>query len=198
MEIHKDNGCYHETSFVDENGNLRTIKVAVVQELARRGVDCLPERFKRSTGPSPLGQAHQGDVVLEEVPVIDLGVLKEGSEVAARVAELGRLAGAARGLGAFVVAGEGVPGEAAGAAREAVRGFFEMGYEEKRKSVGSYGGDVDNVGYGRNFVKCEDQKLDWIDRVTVRAVPPVDEGLKVWPLKPLNFRYFLQFLTFSF
>ncbi|PKI71388.1 hypothetical protein CRG98_008247 [Punica granatum] len=35
--------CFHEVSFTDRDGPLRTSGVPVVQELSRRGVTCLPE-----------------------------------------------------------------------------------------------------------------------------------------------------------
>ncbi|KAI4298582.1 hypothetical protein L6164_032123 [Bauhinia variegata] len=45
------------------------------------------------------------------------------------------------------------------------------------------------MGYGRNFVKCEDQPLDWIDRLTTKAASPsTDQELYVWPQKPPKFR----------
>ncbi|KAL1809559.1 hypothetical protein ACET3Z_026549 [Daucus carota] len=66
-------------------------------------------------------------------------------------------------------------------------GFFGLSFEEKKKSVGSFM-SVDNMGYGRNFVRSENQPLDWIDRMTMVASPVDDENLRVWPKKPHNFR----------
>ncbi|KAI9101419.1 hypothetical protein K1719_023901 [Acacia pycnantha] len=157
METDTENSCYHQTSFLDEKGSLKTMKVPVVQELARQGLKNLPDRFKR---PDSTTFAHQ---VFEEMPSVNLATLKEGSKsMMVRAEELAKLADAARRL-------------------------------EKKACVGTYS-DIDNMGYGRNYVKSEDQALDWIDRLTFRAVPPVedDERLRVWPLKPTNFREAMQ------
>ncbi|KAF7840726.1 protein SRG1-like [Senna tora] len=185
----KDNNiieCFHETTFLDENENLRTLKIPVVQELARQGLNHLPQRFKMMM-PTHTHTHHHDDVVVHDIlPTISLAKLKDGPDEAE---ESLRLAGAARGLGAFLIVDHGVPWEVVEGARQVVRGFFELSFQEKKDCVGSYGG-YDNMGYGRNYIKCEDQAVEWIDRLTVRAIPPIgeDEGLHVWPLKPHNFR----------
>ncbi|KAH0977805.1 hypothetical protein GBA52_027524 [Prunus armeniaca] len=62
--------------------------------------------------------------------------------------------------------------------RDVVKEFFGLSYVS-----------VDNMGYGRNFVKSEDQPLDWIDRVTMKAAPAgATQGLHVWPQRPAIFR----------
>lgn len=60
-----------------------------------------------------------------------------------------------------------------------VKKFFGLSFEEKKASVGSYVSG-DNMGYDRNFVKSEDQPLDWIDRVTMKGAPVgATQGLHV-------------------
>ncbi|XP_028770423.1 S-norcoclaurine synthase 1 [Neltuma alba] len=183
METYNENSCYHQTSFLDEKGRLRTVKVPVVQELARQGLKHLPDRFKR---PDSTAFAHH---VFEEIPSVNLATLKEGSESMVRAEELAKLADAARGLGVFLIVDHGVPLEVVDGARDVVKSFFKLPFPEKKACVGTYS-EIDNMGYGRNFVKSEDQALDWIDRLTFRVAPPLedDEGLRVWPLKPTNFR----------
>ncbi|TQD84290.1 hypothetical protein C1H46_030156 [Malus baccata] len=39
--------CFHEATYLDQEGQLRTSRVPVVQELARRGFKHLLERFIR-------------------------------------------------------------------------------------------------------------------------------------------------------
>lgn len=76
-----------------------------------------------------------------------------------------------------------------GAVKEVVKKFFDMSFEEKKNSVGTYG-SIDNMGYGRNFVNPQNQPVDWIDRLTMKAAPKGStNGLNVWPQKPRNFRY---------
>ncbi|KAK6143624.1 hypothetical protein DH2020_023972 [Rehmannia glutinosa] len=79
-----------------------------------------------------------------------------------------------------------------GARENVVKGFFELPFEEKKSSVGTYM-STDNMGYGRNFVKSEDQPLDWIDRLAMKAAPEgATDGLCVWPKNPANFRHVIE------
>ncbi|KAK4256403.1 hypothetical protein QN277_009275 [Acacia crassicarpa] len=188
METDTENSCYHQTSFLDEKGSLKTMKIPVVQELARQGLKHLPDRFKRLDSTT---FSHQ---VFEEMPSVNLAILKEGSKsMMVRAEELAKLADAARSLGVFLIKDHGIPLEVLDGARDVVKCFFELPFSEKKACVGTYS-DMDNMGYGQNYVKSEDQALDWIDRLTFRAVPPVedDERLRVWPLKPTNFREAMQ------
>ena len=45
----EDKVYFHEVSFIDKEGQLRTSKIPVVQELARqlKGLNHLPDKFKR-------------------------------------------------------------------------------------------------------------------------------------------------------
>ncbi|RVW31318.1 Protein SRG1 [Vitis vinifera] len=90
-------------------------------------------------------------------------------------------------MGMFLVTDHGIHPSVVHGVKDVVQGFFRLPLEEKRASVGSYA-SIDNMGYGRSFVKSEDQALDWIDRLAMKAAPKgVDEGLLVWPQKPPNF-----------
>ncbi|KAJ0010700.1 hypothetical protein Pint_33662 [Pistacia integerrima] len=130
MENHE--GYFHEASFTDPEGNPRTSKVPVVQELARQGLNHLPKRFIRANNT--------------QHPSV----------------------------------------------KDVVKGFFGLSFEDKKRSVGSYA-SIDNMGYGRNFVKSEDEPLDWIDRLTMKAAPVGgDEGLNVWPQNPPNFKAVIE------
>ncbi|XP_054779393.1 2-oxoglutarate-dependent dioxygenase 11-like [Prosopis cineraria] len=182
--MERDNVCYHESSFVDGEGKLRTLKIPVAQELARRGLTQLPHNFKRFHHPTPTPTASH------PIPTINLAILNHASQAMARPQELAKLAQAAHHFGLFLILDHGIAKEVVEGAIEAVRKFFELSYEEKKASVGTYN-DVDNMGYGRNFtVKSQDQVWDWVDRLTLRAHPPVThhEGIHVWPLNPSNFR----------
>ncbi|KAK4792916.1 hypothetical protein SAY86_023351 [Trapa natans] len=173
---------FHEVSFVDRDGRLRTSRVPVVQELDRRGITQLPQRFVQlkpgdSVGPT---QCCTGSETLQ---TIDLSMVRDGS-----AEELAKLAEAAKQQGMFLIKGHGVDSSVLDEVEAVVKGFFGLSFEEKKSSVGSYG-SADNMGYGRNFVKSEDQPLDWIDRLAIKALPKgATDGLNVWPHKPANFR----------
>ncbi|KAI8025771.1 Codeine O-demethylase [Camellia lanceoleosa] len=95
-------------------------------------------------------------------------------------------------MGMFLIVNHGIECCVLEDVKDVVKGFFGLSFEEKRESVGTYM-DVDNMGYGRNFVKSEDQPLDWIDRLTMKAAPKdATEGLLVWPQKPPNFRQVME------
>nr|XP_017218879.1 PREDICTED: protein SRG1-like [Daucus carota subsp. sativus] len=177
MENHGDH--FHEAQYTDQNGVLQTTKIPVVQELARKGITNLPQRF--ITSPQTLSATTQ-----VEVPTIDLLKLRVESD-SSRYRELAKLAGAAKEWGMFLVANHGVHDSVLDSVKDVVMGFFGLSFEEKKKSVGSFM-SVDNMGYGRNFVRSENQPLDWIDRMTMVASPVDDENLRVWPKKPHNFR----------
>ena len=177
--------CFHDVVIMGQNGIPRTVKIPVVQELARRGLEFLPKRFMKEHNCS-----HGDNINLP--PPINMAKLGKWAEPDVRAQELAKLASCAKEWGIFLVSDHGI--EKTGVmhgVKEAVEGFFRLPLEEKRASVGSYA-SVDNMGYGRNFVKSEDQALDWIDRLAMKAAPKegVDEGrLHVWPQKPPNFRY---------
>ncbi|KVI10843.1 Isopenicillin N synthase [Cynara cardunculus var. scolymus] len=191
MSINEEfNGAHsHEVSFIDQNGELKTTKIPVVQELVRQGlINHFPKRFI-ALPPTPPGN-HATSIVTP--PVIDITKLKRD---VTRDMELQRLAEAAKEWGVFLIQNHGVEDVVLDDAKNAVRGFFELSFEEKKASVGSYK-SVDNMGYGKNFVNSEDQPLDWIDRLAMKAAPgdpdEATNGLLIWPTKPANFRQTIE------
>ncbi|KAI8025776.1 putative 2-oxoglutarate/Fe(II)-dependent dioxygenase [Camellia lanceoleosa] len=197
MDIKQD-GYFHETKFIDQNGHLRTTRVPVVQELALKGLKDLPKRFISLKPDSPLlvptSCVQDGSDSSETLhPPIDVAKLRYhglGSE--GRTQELARLASVVKEMGMFLIVNHGIECCVLEDVKDVVKGFFGLSFEEKRESVGTYM-DVDNMGYGRNFVKSEDQPLDWIDRLTMKAAPKdATDGLLVWPQKPPNFRQVME------
>ncbi|KAI3770012.1 hypothetical protein L6452_01131 [Arctium lappa] len=182
----------HEVSFIDQNGELKTTMIPVVQELARQGLmnDHFPKRFI-ALPPTPPGN-HPASIV-NCPPVIDIAKLE--SDDATRELELRRLAEAAKEWGVFLIENHGVEDMVLDDVKNVVKGFFELSFEEKKANVGSYK-SVDNMGYGKNFVNSEDQPLDWIDRLTMKAAPvdpdEATNGLLIWPKKPANFRQAIE------
>ncbi|XP_028079355.1 protein SRG1-like isoform X1 [Camellia sinensis] len=197
MDI-KQNGYFHETKFIDRNGHLRTTRVPVVQELALKGLKDLPKRFISLNPDGPLlvptscvqDGSDSSETLLPPIDVAKLRYHGLGSE--GRTQELARLAGVVKEMGMFLIVNHGIECCVLEDVKDVVKGFFGLSFEEKRESVGTYM-DVDNMGYGRNFVKSEDQPLDWIDRLTMKAAPKdATDGLLVWPQKPPNFRQVME------
>ncbi|OVA05894.1 Oxoglutarate/iron-dependent dioxygenase [Macleaya cordata] len=212
MEEQMSSDCFHEVSFIDKHGQLRCSKVPVVQELARQGLQNLPDnRFLLKPDHQ---QHHHLPIIVpsQEVhlPVINMANLldpnhpdldQDQDQTRAHQEELERLARGVKEWGLFLVVNHGIPSNVLTSLEEVVKGFFNLSFHEKKASVGTYSNNIDNMGYGRNFVKSEDQPLDWIDRLTMRAAPKVvddtddddDDGvLHVWPRQPSNFRQVME------
>ncbi|KAH6767045.1 hypothetical protein C2S52_018028 [Perilla frutescens var. hirtella] len=178
MKNNKNNKInYHETKFIDQKGHQQTIKIPVVQDLARLKI--LPENFIREAvaahDPFPPAKT--------ELESIDIGKLRAKSDPT-EIRKLGRVC---REWGMFMIQNHGLD-QVLEPVEQVVNKFFDLPFEEKKSSVGTYM-STDNMGYGRNFVKSLHQPLDWIDRLTIKAAPVgATDGLRVWPNNPPNFR----------
>ncbi|KAL3538788.1 hypothetical protein ACH5RR_002154 [Cinchona calisaya] len=178
----------HEAKFIDQNGVIKITRIPVVQELARQRLDYLPERFIRGApANSPIAQFS------EPIPAIDMRKIQlECDHLEGRARELAKLADAAKEWGMFLIKNHGIEPKILDDLKDVVKGFFGLSFQEKKASVGSYV-SVDNMGYGRNYVKSEDQSVDWIDRLTMKAAPKdATLGLHVWPQNPPNFRQSME------
>ncbi|KAF7127903.1 hypothetical protein RHSIM_Rhsim11G0151700 [Rhododendron simsii] len=114
------------------------------------------------------------------------------SEGLGRTQELVKLASVAKEWGLFLVINHGIEDSVLHGVEDVVRGFFRLSFEDKKSSVGTYM-DVDNLGYGQNFVRSEEEPLGWIDRLAMKAAPSeASEGLLVWPRNPANFRQVME------
>ncbi|KAM1764224.1 hypothetical protein ACFX11_003495 [Malus domestica] len=172
--------CFHEATYLDQEGQLRTSRVPV------RFIRVHPEHDFDVVNLSLLNN------VSEVLPSISMAKLRARSESTDWTRELGELASGANTWGMLIIKDHGVPGHVLDGVKDVVKEFFGSSFEEKKASVGSYV-SVDNMGYGRNFVKSEDQLLDWIDRVTVKAAPVgATQGLHVWPQRPADFRHAIE------
>lgn len=185
----KEGGCFHEAQFIDENGEVQSTRVPVVQELARGGLDHVPQRFISLSADHPKPVYAIPD---DTFPCIDMVKLGARVEPEVRARELGRLASGAKEWGMFILKDHGIPNSVVDDVRDVVKGFFGLSFEEKKASVGCYR-STDNMGYGRNFVKSEDHPMDWVDRLAMVAAPKEpNHGLLVWPRKPPNFRQVME------
>ncbi|XP_051132728.1 flavonol synthase/flavanone 3-hydroxylase-like [Andrographis paniculata] len=176
MEANTTINFYESEFFNAQTGRFQPVSIPVVQDLARSST--LPESFIRSPGPArPLPPG-----VFEAV---DMARLRDPS---GRAEELRRLGRVCKEWSMFLVENHGVDPAVVDALRRVVKGFFDLPFPEKKSSVGTYN-NTDNLGYGRNFVKSEDQPLDWIDRLAMKAAPEgATDGLRVWPENPPDFR----------
>ncbi|KAH9623656.1 hypothetical protein KSS87_014774, partial [Heliosperma pusillum] len=180
---------YHEATIVDIYGSSRTLRVPVVQELVRHGINDIPKIFIKpeldSVSPST------SCVSLDNFPSVSLAKLR-AMRLEDRSQELEKLANGAKEWGMLLVCDHGIPASLLDHVKGIVKGFFELSIEEKRKSVGTYA-STDNMGYGRNYVKSEHQIFEWVDRLTMMAAPKGStDGLNVWPQNPPNFRDIME------
>ncbi|KAF8406192.1 hypothetical protein HHK36_008273 [Tetracentron sinense] len=184
-------GCSHEVTIIDQNGQTHYVQVPVVQELVRQGLSHVPERFQVVHQDNPVTPSLVQDVS-EAPPSISMAnLLIDSKPEDSRAQELAKLARGAKKWGMFLVTNHGIPMSVLRSLKDVVKGFFSLSFEEKKESVGSYT-SIDNMGYGRSFVRS-DRALDWIDRLTMRAAPEgADEGLHVWPQTPENFRQVME------
>ncbi|KAK1558840.1 hypothetical protein Q3G72_007311 [Acer saccharum] len=192
--MEKNIECFHEVTFIDQNGHPRNSRVPVVQELARQGLNYLPKRFISVNHNDPI-ESSTVQHVSTTLPIINVAKLQSGLEPdEGRVEELAKLASVAKEWGLFLVTEHGIGSDILNGVKDVVKGFFGFSFQEKKQCVGSYV-SVDNMGYGRNFVKSEDQPLDWIDRLTIKAAPAPkggDKELNVWPQRPPKFRQVIE------
>lgn len=172
-----ENINYHDARFVDGNGIQQTVRIPVVQDLARLKI--LPRNFIRNpvaAHPFPPESCFEA---------IDMGRLRSESD---RVMELRKLGGTCMEWGMFMIQNHGLDPRVLEEVEQVVGGFFKLPFEEKKSSVGTHM-STDNLGYGRNFVTSEHMPMDWIDRLAMKAAPAAaTDGLRVWPNNPPNFR----------
>lgn len=175
---------FHEATIYNQDGSIRTLKVPVVQELARHGFREVPKMFLRP----PLDTLNTTISYLsEDFPSISMEKLRV-DKVEERKKELQKLANGFKEWGMVLVSDHGIPYNLLSGVKDVIKGFFGLSFEEKKRCVGTYT-TVDNMGYGRNFIKSDDKPLDWIDRLTMKVSPKEStDGLNVWPKKPANFR----------
>ncbi|KAJ8452880.1 hypothetical protein Cgig2_014643 [Carnegiea gigantea] len=177
--------CNHEVTITGQDGTPRTIRVPVVQELARHGTQDPPKMFTYSS--SNVLNIGAISCPPEDFPWVSMARM-QSKDPKERERELERLAEGAKEWGMLLVSDHGIPFALLEDVKEVVNGFFRLPFDEKKECVGTYA-SIDNMGYGRNFVASQDQVLDWVDRMSMVVAPREStDGLNVWPLKPSNFR----------
>lgn len=157
-----------------------SVPVPSVQELAKEGLQSIPERYIRHE--SNLGTADHS----LRVPLIDMAKLVDPGS---RFLELQNLDAACRYWGMFQLINHGVSDESLRDMKNQTQEFFDLPLTEKKRWA-QKPGTLD--GYGQAFVTSEEQKLDWNDMIFLRALPIQNRKLEFWPDKPKDFRKALE------
>ncbi|CAB4290714.1 unnamed protein product [Prunus armeniaca] len=157
--MERSDNFLHEASYLDQEGQFRTSRVP---------------RGSRNRS-SPRGIKH----LPKRVPTVNkYGQLTGPVQTRGPSPRAGQASKWGKSLGHVRNQGPRCTWSVLQGVRDVVKEFFGLSYVS-----------VDNMGYGRNFVKSEDQPLDWIDRVTMKAAPAgATQGIHVWPQRPAIFR----------
>ncbi|KAH9307529.1 hypothetical protein KI387_035440, partial [Taxus chinensis] len=159
--------------------NLKTISIPVVQELAAKDPDALPQRYIRVKQEKPASiktiSNHSNSI-----PMIDMALLYKDHECRQQVME--KLAFACQEWGFFQVVNHGILVSLLEKMKASVRGFFQLPLEEKLEY-----GIQEREGYGQLFVVSEEQKLDWSDLFYLITLPEDIRNMDFWPTKPVDF-----------
>ncbi|KAH9613992.1 hypothetical protein KSS87_013489 [Heliosperma pusillum] len=172
---------------LDQGINHLHVQSDCLQELVRHGMKSIPKIFVKPDIISP----GTSSLSLEHFPSVSLAKLR-AMRLEDRSQELEKLANGAKEWGMLLVYDHGIPASLLDDVKGVVKDFFALSIEEKRKSVGTYA-SIDNMGYGRSYVKSENQIFEWVDRMTMMAAPKCStDGLDVWPRNPSNFREIME------
>lgn len=140
-----------------------SLKVPIVQELAKEWIDTVPPRYVRLDPHDPIITNTSNDS--PKIPVINMQRLSETTIVDS---ELDKLHSACKEWGFFQVINHGVNHAVIEKMKSEIEGFFNLPIEEKMK-FSQEPGDIE--GYGQAFVVSEEQKLDWADLFYIVTLP---------------------------
>ncbi|KAD2394289.1 hypothetical protein E3N88_41266 [Mikania micrantha] len=123
---------------------------------------------------------------LGSVPIIDIdGFVSSSKQDDQQINELTKLRSALTTWGCFQAVNHGLSASYLDSIRHAIKQFFKLPMEEKRKYLRETG-SVE--GYGNDITYSENQVQDWCDRLFLRILPEDQRKLKFWPENPSNFR----------
>ncbi|KAG8385356.1 hypothetical protein BUALT_Bualt03G0034600 [Buddleja alternifolia] len=143
-----------------------SVKVPIVQELAKEKLTTVPPQYHRHDHNDHL--ILSDPTSLPEIPVINMQNLLFNKEL--MESELHKLHKACQEWGFFQLK---------------IQEFFDLSIEEKKK-YGQEAGDVE--GYGQLFVVSEEQKLDWADMFYISLLPTNSRKPHLLPKLPPTFR----------
>ncbi|GLJ27422.1 hypothetical protein SUGI_0538430 [Cryptomeria japonica] len=160
------------------------ISVEGIDELAKRKLQEVPERYVRSDEERPAMLAssfHQFDYQ-QNIPVIDMGKIAQAQH---REEEVRKIGEACEEWGFFQVVNHGIPHSLIDSIKKIGKEFFQLPLETKQKYSVRPG---DLQGYGQTFVVSENQKLDWGNLLGLIMSPPECRDMNLWPTEPAGFR----------
>ncbi|KAH9304702.1 hypothetical protein KI387_009106, partial [Taxus chinensis] len=160
------------------------IKVESVDELAKKQLHEVPERYVRSEEERPaipITPRCQSDYQ-QKLPVIDMSKIAHAQY---RDKEIRKIAKACEEWGFFQVVNHDIPHSLIDNIKKIGREFFQLPLEKKEKYAVR---PVDLQGYGQTFVVSKNQKLDWGNLLGLIMSPPECRDESLWPTEPAGFR----------
>ncbi|KAL2349076.1 hypothetical protein Fmac_003076 [Flemingia macrophylla] len=154
-----------------------SLLVPSVQELAKKPIIQVPERYVRPNQDPPI---LSNTTSLPQVPIIDLQKLLSDDAI-----ELEKLDHACKQWGFFQLLNHGVDPSVVENMKIGVQQFFDLPMEEKQKFWQT---PEDMQGFGQLFVVSEEQKLDWADMFYVHTFPLQARNPRLIPSIPQPFR----------
>ncbi|XP_041995181.1 protein SRG1-like [Salvia splendens] len=158
-----------------------SLKVPIVQELAKEKPAAVPARYIRS-GDDNLTLTPSHPPPSSHIPIIDMHKLfhPDSSD-----SELTNLHAACQQWGFFQLINHGVESSTIEKMKSEIENFFNLPAEEKDE-FRQQAADVE--GYGQAFVVSEEQTLDWGDMFFVTTLPPHLRKPHLIPKLPAAFR----------
>ncbi|CAA0832378.1 Protein SRG1 [Striga hermonthica] len=156
-----------------------SLKVPLVQELAKRNLSTVPSRYVRVEGDEHISFNLSYSL---EIPTIDFRKLYDSNFMDF---ELHKLHNACQEWGFFQVINHGVDTKVIETMKLDIQNFFNLPTEEKNKYYQEPG---DLQGYGQAFVVSEEQKLDWADMFYIVTQPTHLRKSHLIPKLPPKFR----------
>ncbi|GMN47351.1 hypothetical protein TIFTF001_016533 [Ficus carica] len=153
-----------------------------VQELILKGE--VPDKYIQYDKIT--GEPQDANFPAMDIPVIDLGLLRNSSTSAH---ELVKLRSALSSWGCFQAINHDMTPKFLDKVRDVTKQFFELPLEQKQRCSQEVG---DIQGYGNGIVLSEQQKLDWSELLYLVIQPEDRRNLKLWPEKPEDFRSILH------
>ncbi|XP_027343295.1 uncharacterized protein LOC113855864 [Abrus precatorius] len=157
-----------------------SLPVPSVQEIAKKGLKSVPERYVRPHHERPT--LSSTITPLPQVPVVDVSRLLSQDH---KESELNKLHSACKEWGFFQLINHGVSNSLLESVKKGVEKFFKLPIEEKKK-FGQRQGELE--GYGQAFVVSEEQKLEWADLFIILTLPSHLRKQHLFPNIPLPFR----------
>ncbi|XP_028767027.1 probable 2-oxoglutarate-dependent dioxygenase At3g111800 [Neltuma alba] len=159
------------------------VSVPLVQELAKKPLTSIPERYVRPELELQLvAEPASSSSPPPQAPVIDMAKLLSPDSHAS---ELQKLDYACKYWGFFQLVNHGVSPSLVENVKKGIEEFFNLPMEEKTKFQKKAG---EREGYGQLFVVSEEQKLDWADLLYFTTLPQEARIPHLFPKLPLPFR----------